>query len=87
MLLFEAEFEVDEGLVEFESILIRRARASDAAVRETALDLREETDVGSGVNIRMNEISLEKISIGILWPRAETGMGKAFVALANFPTE
>src|SRR5262245_6522755 len=67
-----AQFHVDERLMQIECVLVGRPRSPIPTVLQTALDLDEGTDTRAEVPIRMQQVSLKRVPVGVVGLRPES---------------
>src|SRR5665213_1312438 len=78
---------VDKRLIEVELVPVRWARPAVASVFQATFELREEAHGISEVQIGVRHISLQEITIVILWTLSPVVIVKVLVPLPNFPAE
>src|SRR4051812_28168053 len=78
---------VQESLVDFEAVIIRCTRPAVPPKLDGALHLRKDSYVGLDSPIRVQEISLQRIAVGILRTSTKREAAEVLVTHASFSTE
>ena len=79
--------EVGESLMDFESVLVGETRTSDTPVLDSALKLREESDMPAGVRIGMQQVALQQEAVGRIRNAPKGRIAEKIPANARLPPD
>src|SRR5262245_37392782 len=84
---FIAEFQIEEGLMDFQTVIISWSRPAAAPAPDGALQLGKDADSVAEMRVGVQQIALQQITIIVLRPQAEIELAEVFVANPRLAAE
>src|SRR4029077_15350630 len=82
------DLELHKPLMQIQLVFIDdRLRATDATILERAVQLGPQSQTRAHVNVRMQQVSLQELSVRTRHAQAKVLVAKPLVRLARFPAE